>query len=114
MSDEFTAEQQEQYEKDLAEYKPTGFFANRQVHAFKPYVKDGALDAESAKKDWGLNDRQLPFLTKELEAAGILPEPPEAVAPQGASDPNKPLSPPLASTPAAGPVPPKPIKKSDE
>ena len=95
---DLTPKQQEQYEKELANYKPTGFFANRQVHHFarryqdeengpiKTYVDGGVLDVEAVKRREGLNDRQIPFLESELRAAGYLPKeektpPVSAVAP---------------------------------
>lgn len=60
------------------EYKVTGSFANNTIVAFKPYVKDGKLDAERVKKDYVLNDAQIPMLSAELEAAGYFNVPEKA------------------------------------
>ena len=60
------------------EYKVTGSFANNTVVAFKSYVKDGALDVQRVKKDYALNERQIPHLVMELEAAGYLGTPERA------------------------------------
>lgn len=60
------------------EYKVTGSFANNTIIAFKPYVKDGKLDVDRVKKDYALNDAQIPMLNAELEAAGYFKTPERA------------------------------------
>lgn len=57
------------------EYRVTGSFANNGIVAFKPYVKDGKLDVERVKKEYALNDAQIPMLNAELEAAGYFKTP---------------------------------------
>lgn len=53
-------------------YKPTGYFADRSLGHFERYVKDGVLDEARAIEAEALNERQIPQLRRELEAAGML------------------------------------------
>jgi len=107
----FSDEQVAEYFDRLANYKAVGHFANRQIAAFKPFVKGAVFDAETgwdyknATLDekgvmdaWGLNERQIPFLRIELQAAGWLPsvEAKSAATSSAAQDvrDTRPLSPP--------------------
>ena len=55
------------------EYEVKGRFADREIRHFLPCLKDGAIDPEIAMGPaFGLNERQLPQLEKELLAAGLL------------------------------------------
>lgn len=65
-------------DEEKEEYKVTGSFANNGIVAFKPYVKEGKLDVDSVKKDYALNDKQIPMLNAELEAAGYFKTPDKA------------------------------------
>lgn len=85
MSD-LTPKEQEEYEKRLASYKPTGSFANCSINHFKPLVKDGGIDEQRALGEFGLNERQLPFLMIELLAAGYLKEEAQTKAGSDAPD----------------------------
>ena len=58
--------------EEKEQYQATGSFANNSISGFKRYVKDGKLDVEAVTKDYALNERQIPRLTAELEAAGYL------------------------------------------
>lgn len=64
--------QQAEYEKRLAAYKPIGTFANLGIVAFKPLVVGNSIDEKRAVTEFGLNERQLPFLLLELIAAGFI------------------------------------------
>jgi hypothetical protein len=44
-----------------------GFFANRAIRTFVPYIKrNNTLDVERLKSEQGLNDKQIPLLEAEL------------------------------------------------
>lgn len=57
---------------DEEKFKPTGHFADREIRTFAPFVQDGELDEAGVMEKWQLNERQIPGLRKELEAAGYL------------------------------------------
>ncbi len=53
-------------------YKTTGYFTDFPISHFERYVKGGVLDEAEVIKAEALNERQIPHLRRELEAAGIM------------------------------------------
>lgn len=79
-------------------YIPTGSFCNQGLIAFKQYIENGILDEATVTKDFALNERQIPRLKAELEAAGMLglPAAPSATAESKPATPESKATKPLA------------------
>jgi hypothetical protein len=60
------------FEKQLVEYQVNGYFANQSIRAFRRFINAGVLDEDAVVEEFHLKRRQVPFLEKELRAAGML------------------------------------------